>query len=476
MKEVDFLTNTVGNYGFRPIIISALRFFLRNPYETLIIVDRNGRIEFLDRGSEKLFGLNQGEAKGIEIKNLFPQTSLPLTLETGLPVIGRIFEVRDKKGIGSCYPIIKDGRIIGALGKLTFYSLEEVNRLNNELDSLRSKIRYFKEKEHSEYRATYGFDDILGVSPLIRNSVEIAKKIALINMDVLILGESGTGKELFAHSIHNFNNADRKFVKVNCPAIPFELAESELFGYEKGAFSGAVSTGKPGKFEMANSGTIFLDEISSLPLSIQAKLLRVLQEREIERLGSTKTKKITFKFIATTNVDLKKLVEQKKFREDLYYRIAKTLIYLPPLRERMEDIPVYLNHFLQKINLSFKTDIKVIADDAMDVFLAYNWAGNIRELINVLEQCVLNAWHRGNKEINQEHLPKELILWKITANKNSVDNMRGISQEIKEKETELITSALRDANGNKRKAAMSLNMPRSTLYEKIKRYRIGYQR
>ena len=372
MKEADFLmstvTNTLGNYGFTHRITSALKFFLRNPYEALIIVDKNGRIEFMDKGSEKFFGLNQGEAKGIQIKGLIPQSSIPLALETGVPVVGRIFEVRDKKGISSCYPIIKDGRIIGALGKLTFYSLEEVNRINNELESLRTKIRYFKEKEHSEHRATYGFHDILGVSPLIRNSVEIAKKIALINTDVLILGESGTGKELFAHSTHNFHNADKKFVKVNCPAIPFELAESELFGYEKGAFSGAVSTGKPGKFEMAHNGTIFLDEISSLPLSIQPKLLRVLQEKEIERLGSTKTKKISFKFIATTNVDLKKLVEEKKFREDLYYRIAKTLIYLPPLRERIEDIPMYLNHFLEKINLSFKTDIEIITDDAMDIF------------------------------------------------------------------------------------------------------------
>jgi len=476
MKEFDLLIDTVGNYGLSPIIIFALRFFLRNPYETLIIVDNNGRIEFLDRGSEKLFGLNHGEAKGIEIKELFPQTSLPLVLETGLPVVGRIFEVRDKKGIGSCYPIIKDGRIIGAIGKLTFYSLEEVNRLNNELDRLRSKIRYFKEKEESEHKATYNFNDILGVSPLIKNSIEIAKKIALINVDVLILGESGTGKELFAHSIHNFNNADKKFVKVNCPAIPFELAESELFGYEKGAFSGAVSTGKPGKFEMANNGTIFLDEISSLPLSIQAKLLRVLQEREIERLGSTKTKKINFRFIATTNIDLKKLVEQNKIREDLYYRIAKTLIYIPPLRERKEDIPLYLNHFLQKINLSFGTDIKMITDEAMDAFLSYNWPGNIRELINVVEQCVLNAWYKGNKKINKEHLPNELAFLKNSPKPSIKSNMRDIHQEIKEKEVELIISALKDANGNKRKAAKFLNMPRSTLYEKIRRYSIRYQR
>lgn len=476
MKDIDVILDAVGNYGLTPLIATALRFFLRNPYETLIIVDKDGRIEFLDRGSEKLFSLHQGDAKGMKIEDLFPQTSLPLALKTKLPVIGRIFEVGNKKGIGSCYPIIKNDAVIGAIGKLTFYSLEEVNRLNNELENLRGKIRYFKEKERSEFRATYTFDDILGNSPLIANSVGMAKKIARVDTDVLLVGESGTGKEMFAHSIHNFDNPDKRFVKVNCPAIPFELAESELFGYEKGAFTGATLAGKPGKFEMAHNGTIFLDEISSLPLSIQAKLLRVLQEREIERLGSSKTKQINFKFIATTNVDLKKLVEEKKFRDDLYYRIAKTIIYLPPLRERIEDIPLYVNYFLKKINLSFGTDIRIISEDAMGILVNHPWPGNIRELINVLEQCVLNGWHKGNKELNQEHLPKELILRKDAARKNAVDNMGGITQEIKEKEIELITSALRGANGNKRKAAMSLNMPRSTLYEKIKRYRIGCHR
>ena len=195
-------------------------------------------------------------------------------------------------------------------------------------------------RERQHHRALYTFDKILGRSENIRECIQLARKAALTRADVLIHGESGTGKELFAHAIHNYRDPEAPFVSVNSPAIPFELAESELFGYKKGAFSGALSGGKPGKFELANNGTLFLDEISSLPLSIQAKLLRVLEEREVQPLGDTRTRKVNFHLICATNVDLKKLVEEGKFRHDLYYRIAKITVRIDPLRKRKEDIPI----------------------------------------------------------------------------------------------------------------------------------------
>ena len=209
-----------------------------------------------------------------------------------------------------------------------------------------------------------------------------------------------------AHSIHSSAHRHRPFVKVNCPTIPFELAESELFGYNKGAFSGALSSGKAGKFEAANNGTIFLDEISSMPLSIQAKLLRVLQEREIERLGSTKTEQLHFKLVAATNVDLRTLVREGKFREDLYYRISKAVVHIPPLRERPEDIPVLAAHFLDKINQSFRTSVSPASGGIIDMLMAYPWPGNVRELINVLEQAVLRASNEGS--MLEKHLPRSL--------------------------------------------------------------------
>ena len=309
MDERGMLKEVLGGYDLTPAIASAVKLIFRNPYESLLIVDQEAKIQFMDRRTEKFLGLRPGEAKGADIYEFIPQSGLPLTLATGKPMIGRIFELNGEKRIGSVYPIIEKGKIVGALGRLIFQSFEEVERINQEINVLKKEIDYLKEKEQHEHSSRYTFENILGESELMRDAIGLAKKIAMINTDVLIVGESGTGKELFAHSIHDYAHGNKPIIKINCPAIPFELAEAELFGYEKGACSGALTSGKPGKFEMAHNGTIFLDEIASLPLSIQAKLLRVLQEREIERLGSTKTRKVKFRIIAATNTDLRTLVK-----------------------------------------------------------------------------------------------------------------------------------------------------------------------
>ncbi len=378
MSEIGTVLEVLDARGLTPLIARALRFVLRNPYDSIIVVDEHGKVEFMDRGSATILGLNGACVNGIDIKELFSESSLPKVLETGVPVVGRVFEVRGRNGIGSAYPIIADGKIIGGLARLTRYSLEEVDNLNREINRLKKQLVYFKEKARDKYDAIHQFEDILGTSALITSAVETAKKVSLINSDALIQGESGTGKELFAHSIHNFTGSDRPFVNVNCPAIPFDLAESELFGYEKGAFSGALTSGKIGKFEAANEGTIFLDEISSLPLTVQPKLLRVLQEREVERLGSTKAKKISFRLLAATNKDLRVLVREGKFRDDLYYRVAKAVIHVPPLRQRREDIPIYAHHFLKKLEATFQTEIERITEKAMNALVRYEWPGNVR--------------------------------------------------------------------------------------------------
>lgn len=479
-ENMDIILTVLGKYELTSLVTLGLRFVLRNPYESFIIVNDKAKIQFMDRGSEKLFGLAQGEAKGHDIREFVPESGLPIAIKTGVAMIGRIFDVKSRKRIGSVYPIIRDGKTIGAVGRLVFHSLEEVEKVNQEINLLKKEIHALREKEQNEYSSKYTFNNILGNSILIKDIIDFAKKISLVDTDVLLVGESGTGKELFAHSIHSFALGSRPFVKVNCPAVPFDLAESELFGYAKGAFSGALSSGKPGKFEMANNGTIFLDEISSLPLSIQAKLLRVLQEREIERLGSTKTEKITFKLIAATNIDLRSLVKEGKFREDLYYRVSKAVIHIPPLIDRKEDIPLYVSHFMEKINQSFKTRVKSISSRAMDTLLNYSWPGNIRELINVLEQAMLKAWNM--EEILHEHLPLEMsshipsIAERFENGNVAVSKgAEGLKKEIGEKEKQLIIAAIRDTKGNKTMAATLLGIPRSTLYEKIKKYHIAYR-
>ncbi len=460
---LDILSGVLKVYGFSPLIAWALRFFLRNPYESLVITDSDGRLQFVDRGSEKFFGLAEGEAKGVNVKDVVPDSYLPTILEKGVPSIGRVFDVRGIPRIGSAFPLVRDGETIGAVGRVVFRSLEEVERINRKIHRLKREVESLREMQREGHRAVYTFDHVMGISQDMRDAIELAGKIAVINSDVLIAGESGTGKELFAQAIHNSVNPDAPFVRVNSPAIPFELAESELFGYEKGAFSGASTSGKPGKFELANDGTLFLDEISALPLSIQAKLLNVLQEREVERLGATRVQKLKFRLIAATNVDLKALVKEGRFREDLYYRVAKASVNIPPLRERKEDILVYANHYLKAINERFGTKFKRLSQEAILSFMQYDWPGNVRELINVLEQAALKEWE--GDEIRLSALPHEL-----TGSISLIHDRRharGFKVEVRERERELLLKTLEETGGNKRKAAAILGMARSTFYKKL---------
>ncbi len=470
-REEEFLQvfeEVLKNYDFSPIIASAIRFFLRNPYESLAIINKEGKVEFIDRGSEKLFALSEGDGRGHDIRDFVPESDLPRVLETGIPFIGKVVNVKGFRRIGSTYPLIRNGEVIGAIGRIFFRSFEEVERINSEMGRLKNEVKTLRERQQSEHHALYAFENIFGISPAINEAIDMAKKIATVETDVLLSGESGTGKELFAQAIHNFNNPKRPFVRVNSPAIPFDLAESELFGYEMGAFSGAKPTGKQGKFELAHNGTIFLDEVSSLPLSIQAKILMVLQEREIEKLGGTRIKKVRFRLIAATNVNLKKLVADGKFREDLYYRIAKATIRIPPLRERTKDIPFYVDHFLKSINKQFGTRFVRLSDDALSCFINYTWPGNVRELINVLEQACLKKWK--GEEITKTSLPDELT--DPSPQQNLTLTRSGFKIGVRETERTLILNALNQTNGNKRKAASILRMPRSTLYKKLKEHDI----
>jgi transcriptional regulator with PAS, ATPase and Fis domain len=448
-----------------------LRFCFRNPYEGVIVVDNEGIIRFMDRPTEKSMGLEPGGAGGMNIREIVPKSDFEIVMTTGTPVIGRIREIGGITRMASVYPLKKNGEVIGAIGRVAFHSFEEIEKKNKEIQDLRKEIHYLRQKEKSEYSSLYTFDNILGSSKLMRDTIATAKRISMLDTDVLILGESGTGKELFAHSIHGYLHNDKPFVKINCPAIPFELAESQLFGYEKGAFTGASSTGKAGVFELANNGIVFLDEISSLPLSLQAKLLRVLQEREVQRLGSNRTTRVNFRFIAATNVELYKLVEEGAFRPDLYYRVARATLHIPPLRERREDIFLYLNHFLESINKSFRIHVKRFSKEAAHILLHYDWPGNVRQLIHVLEQIAINAWDA--EEIAVEHLPRDtLVRDKQPRDENPSGATPGIKHELAYKERDLIVSALRETKGNRRQAAILLNMPRSTFYQKIRRYGI----
>jgi DNA-binding NtrC family response regulator len=317
-----------------------------------------------------------------------------------------------------------------------------------------------------------GVPDIIGKSNGINEVAQKVQRVAPGKTTVLLLGESGTGKELFARAIHNMSpRAEYPFVPINCAAIPRELLESELFGHEKGSFSGA-SASKPGKFELADKGTIFLDEIAEMDLALQAKILRVLQEGEIERVGGIKYTRIDARVVAASNKDIEKAVEEKQFREDLYYRLNVFPIVIPPLRDRTDDIPLLVHYFIDIYCTELKTSHKDISRDALDMLMHYPWKGNVRELENCIERSIILC---DGSTITPEHIS----LTKQAAAKASLDHIpmdKTLEETSKEAmrivETERILRALKETRGNKSKAAEILQVSYKTLLTKIKDYEI----
>ncbi|MCL6610462.1 MAG: sigma-54 dependent transcriptional regulator [Peptococcaceae bacterium] len=306
---------------------------------------------------------------------------------------------------------------------------------------------------------------MIGMSETMQNVYKTIGRVANTNATVLIRGESGTGKELVAMAIHrNSVRNDRPFVKINCASIPENLLESELFGYEKGAFTGAVSS-KPGKFELANKGTLFLDEIGEMSLNTQAKLLRVLQEKEFERVGGTETIRVDVRIISATNKDLDRCIEEGSFREDLYYRLNVVEIVIPPLRERKSDIPDLVRHIIRHCNLEYKKAITGFSPEAAALLKNYDWPGNIRELKNVCERAVLMS---SGPVLTVEDLP--ISLQKKTRRAGWLNEISGgsLKEIVAEVEREVILRSLEENNWNRSAVAQALKMNRSTLYAKMK--------
>ncbi len=324
----------------------------------------------------------------------------------------------------------------------------------------------------SQLKRKYRFENIIGDSEKMQKVFEVIEKVADSDSTILILGESGTGKELIAKAIHyNSYRRDGPFIPVNCAAIPSELLESELFGHEKGAFTNAIRT-RIGRFEMANGGTIFLDEIGDMSPVLQSKLLRVLQDRQFERIGGIKTIKTDIRVIAATHQDLKLAVEQKRFREDLYYRLNVIPIHLPPLRERKSDIPLLAHHFLEHFNKTKKKKIKGFTKEAIEKLMQYNWPGNVRELENTIERVVIlldgdfitpQDLPEKFQNLSRDNLPQEIII---------PDEGISLEEAVNEFEKRLILQALQKTGWIKNKAARLLNLNRTTLIEKIKRQNI----
>jgi two-component system response regulator AtoC len=322
-----------------------------------------------------------------------------------------------------------------------------------------------------EFASKLGLPKIVGKSAGITEVAQLVQKVALTKTTVLLLGESGTGKELFARAIHNLSHRrDYPFVPINCAAIPKNLLESELFGHEKGSFTGA-DTKKLGKFELADRGTIFLDEVGDMDHELQSKLLRAIQESEIERIGGVKTVKVDVRIVAASNRDLEKAVEDRDFREDLYYRLNVFPIQIPPLRERREDIPLLVEYFISRYCLELKTTQKDISKDALNILMNYRWKGNVRELENTLERAIIlcdgDMITPEHIVLNQRPVPDSAEQWQLEGPLEDV-----AKRALRIVETRRIGEALRKTKGNKSKAAEILRVSYKTLLTKIKEYGI----
>jgi PAS domain S-box-containing protein len=450
-------------------IQTMLEAIIQSSDEAISVVDEDGIGLMINPAYTRITGLSKEQVIGQPATaDISEGESMHMkVLQTRRPVRGVAMRVGPNKRevVVNVAPIIVNGILKGSVGVI--HDVSEIQNLTNELRRARQIIRSLEAK--------YKFEDIIGQSEEIKLAIEQAKLGAKTPATVLLRGESGTGKELFAHAIHNASDRKyNKFVRVNCASLTESLLESELFGYEDGAFSGAKRGGKRGLFEEANNGSIFLDEIGELTASTQAKLLRVLQEREIIRVGGTKSISIDVRVIAATNVNLEKAIAQGTFREDLYYRLNRMPIQIPPLRKRLEDIPALCARLIQKINQDYGRNVEAVSHQAIVRLVDYDWPGNVRELENILGRAII--YMKYNETIIEEsHLPdlkgspfhakKDINLAKVEENK-----ILGVM--MAEYEATVIREVLDRFQGNKTQAAKALGVSVRNLYYKLEKYKL----
>jgi PAS domain S-box-containing protein len=455
-------------------LINVLDLILDQAYLGLVFVDTDGVIRFMNKQYEDLIGIPREETYGKHITEYFPDSRLPGVIKSRKPEMGCMYNYRGR-GIlvVNRIPIIKDSKLIGALTQCIFPDISELKALAINLNILQHRVQSDQPPPSGLLTPKYTFDDILGGSAALNHTKGLAALFAATESTILITGETGTGKELFAHSIHNASaRRNGPFVCLNCASIPSELLESELFGYASGAFTGAHVKGKLGKIQTARGGTVFLDEIAELPIVAQAKLLRVLEDKRVDRLGSTTPEDVDFRLIAATNQNIKALTEAGKFRKDLYYRLSALNLHLPPLRERTEDIPTLLEEFTRNnSNRPVETTVPALA-----ALQAYPWPGNIREFKNVLELAVCLAQDRHLIDVN--HLPSHIIEEGSSPGlepppHGSSSTGLNMKQKVNQDEAALIKMALTECKGNKSAAADKLGISRSSLYNKMRRYQIN---
>lgn len=451
------------------VFTEIMQGILQNPYTGIIMVDCEGHIIIINQTYLELLGRKYEDVINRHVSEVTPHSRLPEVLETKEVHLADHWRVNDHDTIVFRMPIYRNGKMIGAMGQSLVLDAAGVKILSKKLREMEGELAVYKDVLSSIYRSKYSFADIVGINEQLRHIKNLALRAANSGSTVLILGESGTGKELFAHAIHQASPRNEfPFVRVNCAAVPEHLLESELFGYEEGAFTGARRGGKPGKFELVHRGVLFLDEIGDMPLAMQSKLLAVLQEREFERVGGTKPTHVDVQILAATNRDLQDMVKKGKFREDLFYRLNVITINVPALRERREDIPLLVKYLVAKLNRRIHTQVEKIAAETVEYLSLYDWPGNVRELENMLERAINIADVNQQVCLVPEHfpLPTSLLPRALQA-PVSVDNLW---EAVEQTEKATILRVLEATGNNKAKASRILGVNKSVLYRKLDKY------
>lgn len=430
---------------------------LESACDGIVVVNQKAIITYISKAYTDFLGVDKENVIGRNVEEVIENTRLPSILKSGKTEKAQLQQINGDYMIASRIPLIKDGVVIGAMGKVLFRNIEDLHILYKQINQLQEQVDHYR-KTTGINQAKYSFKHIIGKSEKFYEARTMAEKACLTNSSVILTGESGTGKELFAHAIHQESaRGSKPFIKLNCAAIPPELLESELFGYEEGAFTGARKGGKSGKFETADGGTLFLDEIGDMPWGMQSKLLRVLQEKELERIGSQHSIKVDVRIIAATNRNLIEMVDKGLFRADLYYRLNVISIRIPALRERPSDIDILVPHLLDKICARLGKYVE-IPPKTMKVLKSYSWPGNVRQLENVIERAVNFAEREAI--IAPKDLPET-----VTGIKAGL--VKPLKEVLEMAEKNAIITALNITGGKKAKAARLLKISRSNLYERM---------
>ncbi|WP_054500013.1 sigma-54 interaction domain-containing protein [Achromobacter xylosoxidans] len=466
--EADPLFKFVASVDFAGDI---LRHLITNPYGAINVVDAQGTLRYMSPVHEKFFKLSRGEGVGRPAREVIENTRLDTVLRNGKAEIGQTQEMHGTTRVVSRTPIFdRQRRVVGAIGQVMFKSPDALQKMSSEISRLRKEVNFYRRELSSMDRPNRGLDAIIGGSEPVARLKEQIIKIAPLDVPVLLLGESGVGKDVVAHAIHMLGpRASDPMVVINAAALPVSLVESELFGYESGAFTGADRKGRPGKFEQADGGSLFLDEIGDMPLEVQVKLLRTLQDGTFQRVGGESLHRSNFRLISASNRDFHQMLDSGAFRLDLFYRISAVTLHLPSLRERLEDVPMLASAFLKQFADRHGLPVKEIEPAALRFLQSLPWPGNVRQLQHAIERAAIFCDDDAIRVADFDMAGEGRGAYHLDAVRvANVAPRDGSMKEVKDRmEADLIVEYLQRFHGNKKKVAEALGISRSYLYKRL---------